>query len=252
MVILYDYPLSEQVRTFLRLEALFSRVFYFIRQDEAYNHHAALITVFEILDITVRADVKLDLLQSLDRQKLALVPLRNNPNVSQEPLEKALCDIETVACDLYASKGKFGEQLRNHEWLMAIKQRAAIPGGMCDFDLPAYHYWLSQECDTRRQQLNDWIDSLLPTYRALQVQLRLLLESGETQEFQATQGVFQQGKVGPEVRLLRVGLQPEYPCVPEISANKYLLNIRFLEAGSAARSRVYASDVPFSLIFCTL
>ncbi|MDE2259396.1 MAG: cell division protein ZapD [Betaproteobacteria bacterium] len=252
MGIIYDYPLSEQVRTFLRLKALFSRTFYFIERDEACDHHVALLAVFEILDITARADVKLDLLQSLDRQRLALVPLRNNPNVSQGSLEKALSDIETVAYDLHASKGKFGEQLRNHEWLMAIKQRAGIPGGMCDFDLPAYHYWLSLECGTRRQQLNDWITSLLPAYRALQVQLRLLLESGKTQEHQATQGLFQQGKVGPEVRLLRVGLEPGYSCVPEISANKYLLNIRFLEAGDAARSRVYANDVPFSLIFCTL
>jgi cell division protein ZapD len=210
------------------------------------------MTVFEILDITARADVKSDLLQSLDRQRATLVPLRGNANVSQEPLEKTLSDIETVSYDLHASKGKFGEQLRNHEWLMAIKQRAAIPGGMCDFDLPAYHYWLSLESSVRRQQLNDWLSPLLSTYRALRVQLTLLLESGKAQQQQATRGLFQQGKVGPEVKLLRVALETGQPCVPEISANKYLLNIRFLEVGDAARSRVYPEDVPFSLIFCTL
>ena len=251
-VIIYDYPLSEQVRTFLRLKALFRRAFYFIEREEAFDHHAALMAVFEILDITARADVKSDLLQSLDRQRAALVPLRGNANVAQEPLEKTISDIETVSYDLHASKGKFGELLRNHEWLMAIKQRAAIPGGMCEFDLPVYHYWLSLECGVRRQQLNDWLSSLLSTYRALRVQLSLLLESGKAQQQQATRGLFQQGKVGTEVKLLRVALETGQPCVPEISANKYLLNIRFLEVGDAARSRVYAEDVPFSLIFCTL
>ncbi len=251
-MITYDYPLSEQVRTFLRLKALFRRAFYFIEREEAFDHHAALMTVFEILDITARADVKSDLLQSLDRQRAALVPLRGNVNVSQEPLEKTLSDIETVSYDLHATKGKFGEQLRNHEWLMAIKQRAAIPGGMCDFDLPAYHYWLSLDCGVRRQQLNDWLASLLSTYRALRVQLNLLIESGKTQQHQATRGLFQQGKVGPEVKLLRVALETGEPCVPEISANKYLLNIRFLEVGDMVRSRVYAKDIPFSLIFCAL
>jgi len=251
-VIIYDYPLSEQVRTFLRLKALFRRAFYFIEREEAFDHHAALMTVFEILDITARADVKSDLLQSLDRQRAALVPLRGNANVSQEPLEKTLSDIESVSYDLHATKGKFGEQLRNHEWLMAIKQRAAIPGGMCDFDLPAYHYWLSLDCGVRRQQLNDWLASLLSTYRALRVQLNLLIESGKAQQHQATRGLFQQGKVGPEVKLLRVALETGQPCVPEISANKYLLNIRFLEVGDAARPRVCAEDVPFSLIFCAL
>ncbi|MHB8353056.1 MAG: cell division protein ZapD, partial [Burkholderiales bacterium] len=68
----------------------------------------------------------------------------------------------------------------------------------------------------------------------------------------ATGGLFQQGKVGNEVKLLRVMLETGQPCVPEISANKYLLNIRFLEVGDAARSRVCARNISFSLILCTL
>lgn len=251
-VIIYDYPLNEQIRIFLRLKALFRRAFYFIEREEAWDHHAALMTVFEILDVTARADVKSDLLQSLERQRLALTPLRNNPNVSQESLEKALSDLETAAYDLHGSKGKFGEQLRNHEWLMAIKQRSGIPGGMCDFDLPAYHYWLSLGREARRSQLNEWVAPMLSTYRALRVHVTLLLESGKAQEFQATRGLFQQTKVGPDVRLLRVALDSGRACVPEISANKYLLNIRFLEAGETARFKVCAEDIPFTLIFCSL
>ncbi len=251
-MIIYDSPLNEQVRTFLRLKALFRRAFYFIEREEAWDHHTALMTVFEILDVTARADIKSDLLQSLERQKTVLAPLRDNPNVSQEPLEKALSDLETAAYDLHGSKGKFGEHLRNHEWLMAIKQRSGIPGGMCDFDLPAYHYWLSLGKEARRSQLNEWVAPLLPTYRALRIHVTLLLESGKAHEYQATRGLFQQGKVGQEVRLLRVALESEYSCVPEISANKYLLNIRFLEADESARFKVCQEDIPFTLIFCSL
>ncbi len=69
---------------------------------------------------------------------------------------------------------------------------------------------------------------------------------------EASQGLYQQAKVGPEVRLLRVLLADDQPCVPEISANKYLLNIRFLEAGDAVRSCVYAANLPFTLILCSL
>ncbi len=173
-MISYDYPLNEQIRTFLRLKHLFRRVFYWIDQSAPHDHHGALLTLFEIIDVTARADVKSDLLQCLDRQRVALAPLRGNAHVLQEPLEKTLSDLETAAYDLHASKGKFGEHLRNHEWLMSIKQRTGIPGGMCDFDLPAYHYWLSLASDVRRQQMQDWLAPLLPTYHGLKVHLTLL------------------------------------------------------------------------------
>ena len=48
--------------------------------------------------------------------------------------------------------------LRESEWLMAIKQRAAIPGGVCEFDLPAYHYWLNKEPAARQRDLAAWIE----------------------------------------------------------------------------------------------
>jgi cell division protein ZapD len=43
-----------------------------------------------------------------------------------------------------------------------------------------------------------------------------------------------------------------HDCVPEVSANKYALNIRFTQPGGVQRPRVSPSDVPFELIFCNL
>lgn len=251
-MISYDFPLNEQIRTFLRLQHLFRRLFYWIEQKAPQDHHGALLTLFEIIDVTARADVKSDLLQCLDRQRVALAPLRGNVNVLQEPLEKTLSDLEMATYDLHASKGKFGEHLRNQEWLMGIKQRTGIPGGMCDFDLPGYHYWLSRAPEERRQHLQDWLAPLLPTYHGLKVHLALLQESGRALHLEACQGLYQQAKVGPEVRLLRVLLAEDQPCVPEISANKYQLNIRFMEAGEAIRPGVFAADLDFTLLLCSL
>jgi cell division protein ZapD len=52
--------------------------------------------------------------------------------------------------------------------------------------------------------------------------------------------------------LLRVSLSRHLPCLPEISANKYAINIRFVDANYAAKSTVYEYDVPFELTFCSL
>ncbi|NDU85924.1 MAG: cell division protein ZapD [Ferrovum sp.] len=250
-MIFYDYPLNEQVRVFLRLTALFRRVFHFLQRDDPWDHHAALMSLFEIVDGTNRVDVKSDLLQGMERQRGILSALRNNPQIEQESLLVTLGELDVAIEGLYASKGKFAEHLRNHEGLMAIKQRAAIPGGLCDFDLPSYHYWLSLAVETRREQFRSWIAPLLPTRTALELHIRLMLKSGKTLRLEAPQGLYQQSKVGPEVRLLRVAVDDSCPCVPEISANKYLLNIRFLEAGEAARNRVMSSTVPFGLVFCS-
>ena len=51
-------------------------------------------------------------------------------------------------------------------------------------------------------------------------------------------------------QMLRVTLDRELPCIPEISANKYALNIRFVTADYAAKSTLYDHDVEFKLIFC--
>src|SRR4029077_9016403 len=81
-VISYEYPLGERVRTLLRLEDLFERVDYFLHKNDPQEHHIALLSIFEILEVSGRADLKSDLLQELERQKQALEALRDNPEVS--------------------------------------------------------------------------------------------------------------------------------------------------------------------------
>jgi cell division protein ZapD len=51
-------------------------------------------------------------------------------------------------------------------------------------------------------------------------------------------------------QMLCVTLDKNLPCVPEISANKYALNIRFVSADYAAKSTLYDQDVEFKLVFC--
>jgi len=52
--------------------------------------------------------------------------------------------------------------------------------------------------------------------------------------------------------MLRLTLDSQLACVPEISANKYALNVRFLLPEGVQKTRVYEHDVPFELSFCNL
>jgi len=251
-VISYEYPLNERIRTLLRLESLYHKVQYFSAKTEGLEHHVALQSLFEILEVAGRADLKSDLLQELERQKHILETLRNNPAISETALEEVLSDIEITASTLYEVAGKLGQHLRDNEWIMGIKQRSGIPGGMCEFDLPSYHFWLHQNPEVRRHDLVQWLKPMLPIYEGLSIVLRILRDSGKSAHCVAQQGVFQQMPAGKPAQMLRVTLSRELPCVPEISANKYALNIRFTTVGNAQRPRVCESDIEFELTCCSL
>jgi cell division protein ZapD len=251
-VITYEYPLNERVRTLLRLEDLYGRVTFFLAKDDAHDHHACLTGMFEIIEVASRADLKSDLLQELDRQRTFLDALRSNPAISEQKLNSVLAEIDVAFANLHATAGRAGQGMRDNEWLMAIKQRASIPGGTSEFDLPSYHHWMHHSAARRREDLNAWLKSLLPIHAALAIVLRVLRESGRSASLIAFKGVFQQTPADKPAQMLRLTLAEDLPCVPEISANKYALNVRFLLPEGVQKTRVYEQDVPFELAFCNL
>ena len=252
-VIRYEHPLNERIRTLMRLEDLYQRVQFFAAHSGAPDHHAALLALFEITDVAGRADLKTDILQELERQKQLLTPLRTNPAIEPRVLDSLLAEIDTVSADLLAQSGKVGQHLRDNEWLMTIKQRAAIPGGVCEFDLPAYHYWLNADPEARQRDLRGWIAPFLPIHDGLTIILRLLRDNGRVGRHTAYRGVFQLMLTTSKVaQLLRLTIGRDLPCVPEVSANKYALNIRFIGVSGMDRGAVYDHDVDFELVFCNL
>jgi len=248
----YEYPLSERVRTLLRLEDLYKKALYFTAKSEAVENHVALVLLFDILEAAGRADLKSDLLQELERQRQSLEALRENPAISVDALNQVVREIDQASTRLFQMSGKFGQDLRENEWLMAIKQRTSIPGGV--FDLPSYHYWLNQGAEARRQDIETWLAPFRPIHDAITIVLRLLRESGKAAKQVATQGVFQQMLAGRAAQMLRLKIDRNYACVPEISANKYALNIRFMTLTGPGKDRPRTMDgnVEFELTFCNL
>ena len=252
-MITYEYPFNERIRTLLRLEDLFDKTLYFAQSEGLQEHHVALVTLFEILEVAGRADLKMDLIQELERQRQTLLAYRNNPDISEEALSGALYEIEQSSAALLAMTGKIGQYLRENEWLMGIKSRAAIPGGVCEFDLPSYHWWLHRSPDQRRDAIGTWTNPLLPLRDALVIVLRLLRSSGRPKHYVASAGQFQLNLGGSAAQMVRISVAQADAAVPEVSANKYALNVRFTNPPSSdVRSKMCDRDVDFELTFCNL
>jgi len=252
-VITYEYPFNERIRTLLRLEDLFEKTAYFANEEGPLEHHAALISLFEILEVAGRADLKMDLIQELERQRQTLLAFRNNPEISEEALSGALYEIEQSSAALLGMTGKIGQYLRENDWLMSIKSRAAIPGGVCEFDLPSYHWWLHRSLEVRRNALDGWTKPMLPLRDAAAIVLRLLRSSGRPKNYSATNGQFQLNLGGSAAQMVRVSVDVDEQAIPEVSANKYFLNIRFTKPPAGEiKARSCERDVPFELTFCNL
>ncbi|MDP3088395.1 MAG: cell division protein ZapD [Methylotenera sp.] len=249
----YDYPFNERIRTLLRVEDLFAKLLYNIEAGHEYHHHSALITLLQILDVVDRAELKLDLLQELDRQKLAMNLLVGNPAIAANTLKNILNDIDVASDALRSENTKLGQTLRANEWLMSIKQRASIPGGVCEFDLPSYHYWLGLSEENRRADFKGWLKPLLPMHDAIAIILHILRGSGTTSKLIASSGAYQQmlGGVKP-AQMLRIELANKLHCFPEVSANKYAINIRFNILDFTQKPQKFDEDVSFTLTLCNL
>jgi cell division protein ZapD len=252
--IFYEHPLNERIRTLMRLENTFTRLRVFSQRKTAADHQVAMQTLFELLDIAARADMKSDLLQELERQKLVLNGWRERPDVDQKQLANLLADIDHTITDALAQTGKAGAAMRENEWLMSIKQRMSLPGGVCGFDLPALHYWLSRSNDERQANLDTWFQPFQPFQDGVNIILKLLRGSGQTSRHVAQKGLFQlmQSATKTSPQLLRVAPCEDVPCVPEISANKYAISVRFISVDNVARGKPYDGDLSFDLTLFSL
>jgi len=235
----------------LRLEHLFDRLGQLMGRDTPLDHHFALVTIFEIMDVGARADLKSDLLMDLERHKTQLQGFRGNPNISDEALDEVVGRIDHAYAGLNGLQGKAGQALASNEWLMSVRSRIGIPGGTCEFDLPAYYAWQQGDATKRRKDLNAWVGALMPLAEALRVLLRLLRDSGAPQRMHAAGGQYQQRlPEGKGYQLLRLKMDASTGLVPEISGHRLLVTVRMMRADSEGRLKPATDDADFELTLC--
>ncbi len=250
-MVLYEYPFNESIRTMLRLEHLFDRLGQLVARDTPVDHHFALATLFEIMDVASRADLKSDLLKELERHKSMLQAYRGNPQVSEAALDGMVARIDHGFNGLNQLQGKAGQALASNDWLMSIRSRINIPGGTCEFDLPAYYAWQQHPPAQRRADLNGWIGTLTPLAEALQLLLGLLRDSGAPQRVVALGGHFQQSlPAGRTYQLMRVRLEGADGQVPEITGHRLMVSVRMMKPDAEGRLRAAPADTSFELTLC--
>ena len=250
----YEQPLNERMRGFLRLEHLFQGVAACMARDTPMDSRQAIAGLIEIVDQLGRTDLKGELVKETERQIAAISGLRDNPGVNCRTLEQVLMRLEPLNALLKAGAAQPGARMRQSELVTQIRQRLAIPGGLCSFDLPAFHHWQHRGNRLRLAQINDWMEDLRLIEDAVNTTLRLVRESTVPVPVTATSG-FHQQSLDPAsgCQLVRVLLPWDCPLFPEISGGKHRFTVRFMhQPDLTQRPQQTAGEVDFILQCCGL
>jgi len=250
----YEQPLNERIRTFLRLESLFERTEECLAGDTQWDSRHAMSGLIDILTIFSRSDLKSEILKEIERHAANLSVLEKNPNVDQGILQDILYQLDLLNDRMHSISGQIAQSLRQNEFLNSLRQRSSVPGGSCDFDIPAYHHWLQQPQQQRHDLLSEWLAEFQASSQSIRLILQLLRDSSPPQSAQAEAGFYQQSlDTNIPYQLIRVTVPAELQCFAEISAGKHRYTIRFMQQTSYDERPVQIEDdINFLLACCAL
>lgn len=252
--IIYEQPLNERIRTFLRLEFLFTRLDHALKHNDDLNNRNTVDVLLNLLSVFERGDLKQEIIKELERLVTTLSALENVPGVDKLALNDLLEQLDQILDSLHLSKSAIGQALRENDFLYSIRQRASIPGGSCGFDLPAYHFWLRHTSyDIRKQQLLNWLNQFQNIRSAIEMSLKLIRGSTEFKAATTTTGFFQQSlESNLPNQLIRVQVTDDCPYYPEISAGKHRFTVRLMHFDINQRAKQVSEDIDFSLSICAM
>ena len=249
--IVFEQPLSERVRTLMRLEFLFQQRRHHTLDASPWSLRASLSGLLDVIALTARSDLKSEIIKEIQDQQTALARIPGllvglDTQTAQSQLHEALRGVQKLSSHFA------GSVLRSHEFLDAVAKRSAIPGGAAPFDLPAVHRWLAEPPLRVREDLSRWFSHFGPYEAAVEACLRVLRHSGRTQNLIAQAGVHLHMPQSAH-QLLRVTVNSDGSLYPEISAGRHRYSLRFMRQRDVdARAQQSTDDVAFKLQCCSL
>ena len=252
--IVYEQPLTERIRNLLRLEHLFETACYTMERPSMLGSRVCLATLIDINDLMSRTDVRAELIKEMDRHIKTLIGYQQVPEVDSDRLTSTLDQLKELQGVLRGGGFDPGRVLRKDELVFSVKQRQAIAGGTCSFDLPAYHHWLNTPASERLARLKHWFQDLGPLQQGVDLVLKLVRDSATTEQAETREGFYQQD-LDPNTacQLIRVTLATDCKFFPEISGGRHRATIRFLSPSpTSGRATQTNQHVRFGIQFCTI
>lgn len=243
-MIVFEYPLTEKSRNYLRFEMLFTQINQSMQFNCASDIQAYFKSLFELIELSDRSDIRLELVKDLRELAGQMQTWLQRDDVDIQAIEELVveCKELTSALVVMPKQIKF---FKNSRFLTSLKQRFFIPGGCCNFDLPQFYYWQAQPIEVKQQEAQRWFAHFNTLERSLALFLKIKRHQGCNSIQQAKNGFFQ-GEV-EQALFVTVKLDIEQHVYPMISGHKNRYSIRFMNADM---ENSHAGTTEFEQILC--
>lgn len=241
--LIYEQPLNEKIRSYLRIENLALQLQQHAEQD---NQHQCFSPLFALAELTERCDYRTDILKDIEKQIQIISHWRTHSNVDNAQVDQLTQKLIALKSPLQAQE-RIGCSLKQDKFISALRQRFNMTGAYCNFDFPQLHFWLGKDWQHRQQDIKNWLIQYQPLLAPIALLLELIRTTADFGLYQAPVGFYQGNSVQP-LSLIRVQINSNQNCYPTVSGNRNRYAIHFVDFNL---HRHTSETVEFSLATCT-
>ena len=248
--IIYEQPVAENIRNFLKCEYLFEKFNAALLQEDLWGVKTSISTLLEMSDFIIRINLKVELLKDLERSMLYFKVLnKNNNNVNIIELDGYMSKIEDAINMLNDVNNSPSKSIVNNEFLMHINNKIHIPAGDNFFDMPSYLNFLSSSKSSIIEHINSWYEPFNPLISASRLILTIRRDTADFIPYISSKSYFEKKlDKNSKVDLIRIKLLKKDSIYPVISVNRQNINIIFKTSyGKNRLSKPITENNEFSL-----
>ena len=248
---IYELPLNERLRTFMRIEFLYSRLKYFSSNlDDNWQTRTVIHTLLEIYSILSRTDVRREVLADLDRYIMQMERFQSAPDADNNMVNDVLEDLDLIKNQVMEVGTDYLLKLREDEFIASLLHRHTLPGGKAEFDMPKYKFFLESDKKYVALQINNWIDIIRPICEGIDKLMWIIRESNEPISTVAVGGQYNhQIESRTQISLVRI-ITNDTNVYPEISGGRHLIAVRFFNQNKDGEYLQFEDNVEFKISLC--
>ena len=248
---IYELPLNERLRTFMRIEFLYSRLKYFSSNlDDNWQTRTVIHTLLEIYSILSRTDVRREVLADLDRYIMQMQRFQSAPDADNNMVNDVLEDLDSIKDQVVDVGTDYLLKLREDEFIASLLHRHTLPGGKAEFDMPKYKFFLESSKKNVVLQINRWIDVMRPICEGIDKLMWIIRESNEPIATVAVGGQYNhQIERRTQISLVRI-ITNDSNVYPEISGGRHLIAVRFFNQNRDGEYVQFEDNVEFKISLC--
>jgi cell division protein ZapD len=247
-VSLYEEPVQEKIRKFIKIEFLLNKIYYFKSKDNKSENYVALLALCELYEILSRSDIKSELIREIETQNSYFEKIKEIPQADSSKLNSVLEKQNLLLKSIYNIESNYLDYLE-HDILF----KTILKNCFTQLQPPSIDFWLSRDILIRETQIDLWLEPLIFIKRSIDFILEVIRKSGRFEDRMAEKGFFiEKLDIKKNILLIRVTLTSDLYYYPQISVGKQRLTIMFMTKDDKNNLVPYQEDLNFILTTCSL